>query len=134
MTKEEIIAYVCDTPENSNPAVLGSLLDQFAAGQQGSKEVWTISFQTGTGDHGATISNDRASGQAEVDFDNGDMYEKKVFFVAGSTIVSKTAAKFNEDDEPTYAIGWSKTPNGSLVTFPYTPTTSGETLYAVYEN
>ena len=135
MTKEEIIAYVCDTPENSNPAVLGSLLDQFAAGQQGSGEVWQINFIAGRDDHGATISSDVKQGQISLNFGDNEpagYAETSVFFLSGESIISKTAHKTDAEEEETYAIGWSKTPNGSLVTFPYTPAASNETLYAIY--
>lgn len=38
MTKQEILNYITQTPENSNPNVLGTMLNEFADGQKNS---WT---------------------------------------------------------------------------------------------
>ena len=45
MDKEEIINYVMETPGNSNPAVLGSMLEQYNSGSGSNEEVLLVYFQ-----------------------------------------------------------------------------------------
>lgn len=47
MTKQEIVNYVCETPGNTNPAVLSSMLDDF-----GAKECYYINTGKILGDKG----------------------------------------------------------------------------------
>lgn len=72
MTKQEIVNYVCETPGNTNPAVLGSMLDSFE------EENGFITIMLD--DYGIHIKEIMDSNQEEVSFpkEQSDLLFEKV--------------------------------------------------------
>ena len=140
MDVKTILDYIYESPENTNPNILGPMLEELKA--SGEKELWTITFKGDTYDYCGFGWEQQVMEEAPE-----RIKTIKKQFLAGSSIT-------NLEDYPmdynmmTGCIGYttadldtyyyeSEIPEevaAKLVSFPYTPSSNNEVLKAVYLN